>query len=177
LTLTSLRKGDPTDTSIKLRPLEPASGQALARDLVLKTRRRKGLSDSIAVSKYLEDEVCSDFGFEKASVLIAFTSCRLLSRSAPVATQICSVRHMHATVRPGLAVNYLAIFHLMTQSSSISTENRSDFPAKMDWITTLPLRWNGRWVDQAEGPVTTAIAVRLEHRAFLVLPEKIKKAG
>lgn len=48
--------GDPTDTSIVLRPLEPASGQALARDLVLKTRRRKGLSDSIAVSKYLEDE-------------------------------------------------------------------------------------------------------------------------
>jgi U5 small nuclear ribonucleoprotein component len=48
--------GDPTDTSIQLRPLEPATGQTLARDLVLKTRRRKGLSDSIAVSKYLEDE-------------------------------------------------------------------------------------------------------------------------
>lgn len=48
--------GDPTDTSIKLRPLEPASGQALARDLVLKTRRRKGLGDQIAVSKYLDDE-------------------------------------------------------------------------------------------------------------------------
>ncbi|KAH8088033.1 P-loop containing nucleoside triphosphate hydrolase protein [Filobasidium floriforme] len=52
----SVVPGDPTDTSIKLRPLEPATGQALARDLVLKTRRRKGLSDSIAVSKYLEDE-------------------------------------------------------------------------------------------------------------------------
>lgn len=48
--------GDPTDASIKLRPLEPASGQALARDLVLKTRRRKGLGDQIAVSKYLDDE-------------------------------------------------------------------------------------------------------------------------
>ncbi|RXK41631.1 U5 small nuclear ribonucleoprotein component [Tremella mesenterica] len=48
--------GDPTDTSIQLRPLEPATGQSLARDLMLKTRRRKGLSDSIAVSKYLEDE-------------------------------------------------------------------------------------------------------------------------
>lgn len=52
--------GDPTDTSIQLRALEPASGQSLARDLVLKTRRRKGLSDSIAVSKYLEDEVSSE---------------------------------------------------------------------------------------------------------------------
>lgn len=52
----TLPSGDPTDTSIKLRPLEPASGQALARDLVLKTRRRKGLGDQIAVSKYLDDE-------------------------------------------------------------------------------------------------------------------------
>ncbi|UOH80949.1 hypothetical protein LQV05_003610 [Cryptococcus neoformans] len=52
----SVVPGDPTDSSIQLRPLEPAMGQSLARDLVLKTRRRKGLSDSIAVSKYLEDE-------------------------------------------------------------------------------------------------------------------------
>lgn len=57
----SIVPGDPTDTSVRLRPLEPASGQALARDLVLKTRRRKGLGDQIAVSKYLDDEfvVCS----------------------------------------------------------------------------------------------------------------------
>lgn len=54
--LNSTSLGDPTDTSIKLRPLEPASGQALARDLVLKTRRRKGLGEQIAVSKYLDDE-------------------------------------------------------------------------------------------------------------------------
>ncbi|WRT67687.1 uncharacterized protein IL334_004659 [Kwoniella shivajii] len=52
----SVVPGDPTDSSIQLRPLEPATGQSLARDLVLKTRRRKGLSDSIAVAKYLEDE-------------------------------------------------------------------------------------------------------------------------
>lgn len=48
--------GDPTDSTIRLKPLEPASGQALARDLALKTRRRKGLGDQIAVSKYLDDE-------------------------------------------------------------------------------------------------------------------------
>ncbi|CAG7854174.1 116 kDa U5 small nuclear ribonucleoprotein component AltName: Full=Elongation factor Tu GTP-binding domain protein 2; AltName: Full=U5 snRNP-specific protein, 116 kDa; Short=U5-116 kDa [Serendipita indica DSM 11827] len=48
--------GDPTDSTVRLRPLEPASGQALARDLALKTRRRKGLGDQIAVSKYLDDE-------------------------------------------------------------------------------------------------------------------------
>jgi 116 kDa U5 small nuclear ribonucleoprotein component len=56
LTVDMEKLGDPTDTSIRLRPLEPASGQALARDLVLKTRRRKGLGDQIAVSKYLDDE-------------------------------------------------------------------------------------------------------------------------
>ncbi|WOO77859.1 U5 small nuclear ribonucleoprotein component [Vanrija pseudolonga] len=49
--------GDPTDTSIQLQPLEPAQGQALARDLVLKTRRRKGLSDSISPAKYLDDDM------------------------------------------------------------------------------------------------------------------------
>ena len=58
--------GDPTDTSIKLRPLEPASGQALARDLVLKTMRRKGLGDQISVSKYLDDE----FIVSAASLLV-----------------------------------------------------------------------------------------------------------
>ncbi|EJD53219.1 P-loop containing nucleoside triphosphate hydrolase protein [Auricularia subglabra TFB-10046 SS5] len=52
----SIVPGDPADSSIKLRPLEPAAGQALARDLVLKTRRRKGLGDQIAVSKYLDEE-------------------------------------------------------------------------------------------------------------------------
>ena len=56
VTADELVLGDPTDASIKLRPLEPASGQALARDLVLKTRRRKGLGDQIAVSKYLDEE-------------------------------------------------------------------------------------------------------------------------
>lgn len=74
--------GDPMDTSVKLRPLEPAPPLALARDFVLKTRRRKvslcksvftsrrgffssnwiitlfllsfqGLNDQIAVSSYL----------------------------------------------------------------------------------------------------------------------------
>lgn len=61
--------GDPTDTSIKLRPLEPASGQALARDLVLKTRRRKGLGDQIAVSKYLDDEFVVSAQAETLSII------------------------------------------------------------------------------------------------------------
>lgn len=104
-TLTCVRKGDPTDTSIKLRPLEPASGQALARDLVLKTRRRKGLSDSIAVSKYLEDEVCLVATLSKISLLIAFKCRRPSLRSALVAMQICWVRHVDETARLQLAVD------------------------------------------------------------------------
>ena len=52
----SIVPGDPLDKDITTRPLEPATAQQLARDFVLKTRRRKGLGDQIAVSKYLDDE-------------------------------------------------------------------------------------------------------------------------
>ncbi|KDN53116.1 P-loop containing nucleoside triphosphate hydrolase protein [Tilletiaria anomala UBC 951] len=53
----SVVPGDPLDASIKLRPLEPAPPLGLARDFVLKTRRRKGLSDQIAVASYLDPEM------------------------------------------------------------------------------------------------------------------------
>ncbi|KZT27554.1 Calreticulin-domain-containing protein [Neolentinus lepideus HHB14362 ss-1] len=75
----SIVPGDPTDSSIKLRPLEPASGQALARDFVLKTRRRKGLGDQIAVSKYLDDEfvlALSAVAFSALVVAAAIAVCR-----------------------------------------------------------------------------------------------------
>ncbi|GAA5977414.1 hypothetical protein JCM10908_004971 [Rhodotorula pacifica] len=49
--------GDPLDKTIQLRPLEPAPAQALARDFVLKTRRRKGLNDQVNVAKFLESEM------------------------------------------------------------------------------------------------------------------------
>ena len=38
-----------------LRPLEPAPVQSLARDFLVKTRRRKGMSDDVSVSKYFDD--------------------------------------------------------------------------------------------------------------------------
>lgn len=53
----SIVPGDPLDKSIKLRPLEPASAQATARDFVMKTRRRKGLAEDITISKFLEPEL------------------------------------------------------------------------------------------------------------------------
>ncbi|KAI9101026.1 P-loop containing nucleoside triphosphate hydrolase protein [Phlyctochytrium arcticum] len=47
--------GDPLDKSIVLRPLEPSTAQHLARDFMVKTRRRKGLSEDVAVTKFFDD--------------------------------------------------------------------------------------------------------------------------
>ncbi|KAG9232424.1 116 kda u5 small nuclear ribonucleoprotein-like protein component [Amylocarpus encephaloides] len=55
----SIVPGDPLDKEVILRPLEPAGAQATARDFVLKTRRRKGLSEDVSVAKFLEPELFS----------------------------------------------------------------------------------------------------------------------
>ncbi|PSR80382.1 P-loop containing nucleoside triphosphate hydrolase protein [Coniella lustricola] len=52
--------GDPLDRDIIIRPLQPASAQATARDFVLKTRRRKGLSEDVSVAKFLEPDFYQD---------------------------------------------------------------------------------------------------------------------
>ncbi|KAI5780656.1 P-loop containing nucleoside triphosphate hydrolase protein [Peziza echinospora] len=49
--------GDPLDREVKLRPLEPAGIREMARDLVVKTRRRKGLSEEVTIAKFLEPEL------------------------------------------------------------------------------------------------------------------------
>ena len=48
--------GDPLDATIVLRPLEPAPLHALAREFMLKTRRRKGLQEDVAVANFLDAE-------------------------------------------------------------------------------------------------------------------------
>ncbi|KAJ1679623.1 U5 small nuclear ribonucleoprotein component, partial [Spiromyces aspiralis] len=53
--------GDPLDKNIVLRPLEPSPAQHLARDFMLKTRRRKGLSDDIGIGKYFDDPLLLEF--------------------------------------------------------------------------------------------------------------------
>ncbi|SPO23817.1 probable ribosomal elongation factor EF-2 [Ustilago trichophora] len=53
----SIVPGNPTDGSIKLRPLEPAPPLGLAKDFVTKTRRRKGLPENVAVASYLDAEM------------------------------------------------------------------------------------------------------------------------
>lgn len=49
--------GDPLDKSIQLKPLEMAGPQQAARDFLLKTRRRKGLSPDVSVERVLEPEL------------------------------------------------------------------------------------------------------------------------
>ena len=48
--------GDPLDREVKLGLLEPAEPIGLARDVFIKTRRRKGLTDDISVLKYFDDK-------------------------------------------------------------------------------------------------------------------------
>lgn len=48
--------GDPLDKEQVTKPLQMATAQATARDFVLKTRRRKGLSEDVSVAKFLEPE-------------------------------------------------------------------------------------------------------------------------
>jgi len=50
----SVVPGDPLDKSILLHPLEPSPTHVLARELLLKTRRRKGLSEDVSVDKFFD---------------------------------------------------------------------------------------------------------------------------
>ncbi|KAL2271245.1 hypothetical protein VTJ83DRAFT_616 [Remersonia thermophila] len=52
----SIIPGDPLDREMVTRPLQMATPLATARDFVLKTRRRKGLSEDVTVAKFLEPE-------------------------------------------------------------------------------------------------------------------------
>lgn len=63
----SVVPGDPLDREIKLRPLEMAPVPATARDFVVKTRRRKGLSGDVSVGKFLEPELWK--GLKEGGVL------------------------------------------------------------------------------------------------------------
>lgn len=53
----SVVPGDPLDRDVLLRPLEQAPAGSTARDFVVKTRRRKGLSGEVSVGSFLEKEL------------------------------------------------------------------------------------------------------------------------
>ncbi|KAF1743702.1 hypothetical protein MXB_5574, partial [Myxobolus squamalis] len=50
-----LVSGDPLDKSIVIKPLEPQPATHLGREFMVKTRRRKGLSEDVSVSKFFDD--------------------------------------------------------------------------------------------------------------------------
>lgn len=51
----SVMPGDPLDRSIELKTLEPSPPPHLARDAMIKTRRRKGLLEDVTISKFFDD--------------------------------------------------------------------------------------------------------------------------
>jgi U5 small nuclear ribonucleoprotein component len=52
----ALAPGDPLDKSIQLKILEPNDVSSLAREFMVKTRRRKGLVDDVNVAKFFDHE-------------------------------------------------------------------------------------------------------------------------
>ena len=61
--------GDPLDTSIVLKPLEPSIAQHLARDFMIKTRRRKGLSEDVSIGKFFDDPMLLELAKQGHNVL------------------------------------------------------------------------------------------------------------
>lgn len=55
-----LMPGDPLDSSIILKPLEASPAPHLARELLLKTRRRKGLAEDVSVQKYFDQDMFAE---------------------------------------------------------------------------------------------------------------------
>ena len=52
--------GDPLDRSITLKPLEPSPPPFLAREALIKTRRRKGLLEDVTINKFFDDPLLLD---------------------------------------------------------------------------------------------------------------------
>jgi U5 small nuclear ribonucleoprotein component len=65
----SVVPGDPLDKSIILHPLEPSPQQHLARELLVKTRRRKGLSEDVSISKFFDQGMKAHLAQEEAQTL------------------------------------------------------------------------------------------------------------
>lgn len=64
--------GDPMDKGIVLRPLEPAPVDALAREFMVKTRRRKGLSEDVSINKFFDDPMLLEWAKQDADLQAYF---------------------------------------------------------------------------------------------------------
>jgi len=60
--------GDPLDKSIILRPLEPSPPNALAREFMVKTRRRKGMSEDVSINKFFDDPMLLELAKQDADL-------------------------------------------------------------------------------------------------------------
>jgi len=60
--------GDPLDKSIVLRPLEPSPPPHLAREFMVKTRRRKGLSEDVSINKFFDDPMLLELARQDADL-------------------------------------------------------------------------------------------------------------
>jgi len=64
----SIVPGDPLDRSIVLHPLEPSPPPQLARDFMVKTRRRKGLSEDVSIQKFFDDPMLMELAKQDAEM-------------------------------------------------------------------------------------------------------------
>jgi len=60
--------GDPLDKTIQLKALEPAPIDHLAREFMVKTRRRKGLSEDVSVNKFFDDPMLMELARQDADL-------------------------------------------------------------------------------------------------------------
>ncbi|CAL5430929.1 unnamed protein product [Camellia sinensis] len=60
--------GDPLDKIIVLRPLEPAPIQHLAREFMVKTKRRKGMSEDVSVNKFFNEAMVVELAQQAADL-------------------------------------------------------------------------------------------------------------
>jgi len=61
--------GDPMDSSLVLVPLEPSPPASLAREFMIKTRKRKGLSEDVSIEKFFDQEMLEEFARQEAENL------------------------------------------------------------------------------------------------------------
>lgn len=58
--------GDPLDKTIILRPLEPSPPAHLAREFMVKTRRRKGLPEDVSIARYFDEAMLAYLAEQEA---------------------------------------------------------------------------------------------------------------
>ncbi|KAI3390002.1 hypothetical protein SNEBB_007591 [Seison nebaliae] len=64
--------GDPLDKSIVIKPLQAQPANYLAREFMVKTRRRKGLSDDVTIAKFFDNPMLLELAQQESSDISFF---------------------------------------------------------------------------------------------------------